>query len=171
MAHDNMYEVPLLSVLDEHDVDQLLQKLRVVYREARFDLAPELCGGDAHSPFAQALICAAAAARGACYNATWPSRVTDTAYFSKPPCALASAWRTLARARASFEGKAALVAFDAEQARASEHWHLRRARCAVRARRARRALRPIFAESGHRQQSGISPAVCSRAPMSGGRSR
>jgi hypothetical protein len=42
MAHDNVYEVPLLSVLDEDDVDQLLQKLCVVHREARFDLAPEL---------------------------------------------------------------------------------------------------------------------------------
>jgi hypothetical protein len=31
MAHDNVYEVPLLSVLDEQDVDQLLQKLRVVH--------------------------------------------------------------------------------------------------------------------------------------------
>ncbi len=36
-----MYEVPLLSVFDEHDVDQLLQKLRAVHGEARFDLAPE----------------------------------------------------------------------------------------------------------------------------------
>ena len=42
MAHDNVCEVPLLSVLDEQDVDQLLQKLRVVHGEARFDLAPEL---------------------------------------------------------------------------------------------------------------------------------
>ena len=37
-----MFEVPLWSVLDEHDVDQLLQKLRAVHGEARFDLAPEL---------------------------------------------------------------------------------------------------------------------------------
>jgi hypothetical protein len=35
-----VYEVPLWSVLDEHDVDQLLQKLRAVHGEARFDLAP-----------------------------------------------------------------------------------------------------------------------------------
>jgi hypothetical protein len=39
---DVVYEVPLLSVLDEHDVDQLLQKLRAVHGEARFDLPPEL---------------------------------------------------------------------------------------------------------------------------------
>ena len=39
---DHVYEVPLWSVLDEHDVDQLLQKLRAVHGEARFDLAPEL---------------------------------------------------------------------------------------------------------------------------------
>jgi hypothetical protein len=39
---DVVYEVPLWSVLDEHDVDQLLQKLRAVDGEARFDLAPEL---------------------------------------------------------------------------------------------------------------------------------
>jgi hypothetical protein len=39
---DVVYEVPLWSVLDEHDVDQLLQKLRAVHGEARFDLPPEL---------------------------------------------------------------------------------------------------------------------------------
>jgi hypothetical protein len=39
---DVVYEVSLLSVLDDHDVDQLLQKLRAAHGEARFDLAPEL---------------------------------------------------------------------------------------------------------------------------------
>ena len=39
---NNVYEVPLLSVLDEHDVDQLLQKLRAVHGAERFDLAPGL---------------------------------------------------------------------------------------------------------------------------------
>jgi hypothetical protein len=41
---DVVYEVPLWSVLDEHHVDQLLQKLCAVHGEARFDLAPELAG-------------------------------------------------------------------------------------------------------------------------------
>jgi hypothetical protein len=38
---DVVYEVPLLSVLDEHDTDQLLQKLRAVHGEPRIDIAPE----------------------------------------------------------------------------------------------------------------------------------
>ncbi len=39
---DVVHEVPLLSVFDEQDVDLLLQKLRAVHGEARFDIAPEL---------------------------------------------------------------------------------------------------------------------------------
>jgi hypothetical protein len=37
-----VYEVPLLSVLDEHGVDHLLRKLLAVHGEPRFDLASEL---------------------------------------------------------------------------------------------------------------------------------
>jgi hypothetical protein len=34
--------VPLLTVLDDTDTDQLLEKLRLVHGEPRFDIAPEL---------------------------------------------------------------------------------------------------------------------------------
>jgi hypothetical protein len=35
-------EMPLPSVLDDTDTDQLLERLRVVHGEPRFDIAPEL---------------------------------------------------------------------------------------------------------------------------------
>jgi hypothetical protein len=39
---DPVYEMPLPSVLDDTDTDQLLVKLRFVHGEPRFDIAPEL---------------------------------------------------------------------------------------------------------------------------------
>jgi hypothetical protein len=35
-------EVPLLCVLDGHDVDRLLLKLRKAHGEPRYDIAPEI---------------------------------------------------------------------------------------------------------------------------------
>ncbi len=39
---DFVWEMPLLTVLDDTDTDQLLEKLRVVHGAPRFDIAPEL---------------------------------------------------------------------------------------------------------------------------------
>jgi hypothetical protein len=39
---DFVWEMPLLTVLDDTDTDQLLEKLRLVHGEPRFDIAPEL---------------------------------------------------------------------------------------------------------------------------------
>jgi hypothetical protein len=39
---DLVYEMPLPPVLDDNDTDQLLEKLRFVYGEPRFDIAPQL---------------------------------------------------------------------------------------------------------------------------------
>jgi hypothetical protein len=39
---DLVWEMPLLTVLDDTDTDQLLEKLRRVHGEPRFDVAPEL---------------------------------------------------------------------------------------------------------------------------------
>jgi hypothetical protein len=37
-----VFEMPLPSVLDDTGTDQLLEKLRPVHGEPRFDIAPEL---------------------------------------------------------------------------------------------------------------------------------
>ena len=42
MPRADSYEPPLRCVLDAHDVDQLLEKLRAVHGEPRADIAPEL---------------------------------------------------------------------------------------------------------------------------------
>jgi hypothetical protein len=39
---DLVLEMPLPSVLDDTDTDQLLVRLRLVHGEPRFDIAPEL---------------------------------------------------------------------------------------------------------------------------------
>ena len=39
---DLVFEMPLPSVLDDTGTDQLLEKLRLVHGEPRFDIAPEL---------------------------------------------------------------------------------------------------------------------------------
>jgi len=39
---DHVLEMPLPSVLDDTDTDQLLARLRLVHGEPRFDVAPEL---------------------------------------------------------------------------------------------------------------------------------
>ena len=42
MPRADSYEPPLPCVLDEHDVDRLLERLRAVHGELRADIAPEL---------------------------------------------------------------------------------------------------------------------------------
>jgi hypothetical protein len=42
MPLDLVYEMPLPSVLEDNDTDQLLEKLRLVHGKPRFDIAPQL---------------------------------------------------------------------------------------------------------------------------------